>query len=228
MENLSNTPDYELLDRFLDVSNPDAERAYTELYNRHSGFMLNVAMKLAYDRFPRQGRETAEDIFGESLEKWFKNRNKFKKAHALSPQKQRNHLRTWLYRIVERVFIDYVKKQFDTVELEDAELEILGLHEDNDLVVHQKLSPRREKLMLAIQSAAAELSERESEVLRAFVRYGTFDDHGNWILDPQIMDVLCKRYILKPNSVNQLRKRTIEKIKSRISSTDYENQRENE
>lgn len=220
MRDLTKLTEYELLDQIVDPDASVAEMAFVELHSRHLGFMANVARNLAYQKYPRQGEEVAEDILGNSVEKMLMNIRGFRKQHGVTPPKQRNHVRTWLYKIVERSFIDYIRQGIETVAYED----VMEINNVPDMVgtARPVLSVLNKDRIAEIHEAALELSEKEQFILMGFVRYGKIEDSGNWVLDQEAMESLCAKYNLKPNTVYQAKRRILEKIKRIIQKRRHE------
>lgn len=212
MEDLTKFTDYELLDRIIDADVSVAEKAFAIFHARHLGFMASVARKFAYKKFPRESEEVANDILGDAIEKVIRNLKAFRKHHGLSPNDQSKHLRTWLYRIIERSFLDRIREGNDVIDYEELSVAV-GSDPAAVGTVWPTLSKLNKKRIEEIQTAAMELSDKDQFILRAFLRYGRIEESGNWVLEQEAMESLCKKLNVRPNSINQAKKRIIEKLR---------------
>jgi RNA polymerase sigma factor (sigma-70 family) len=216
MRNFDGASDYELLNTFLDQTDPDAKSAFNSFYNRHSSYMFNLAQGFGYSKYPRQAKEVSQDIFGNAIEKFLKNVHKFRQTPALNPDKQKKHVRTWLYRILEREFFDYLKKHDPGVSEIEELSETIHLKpevEKDTVTVRQKEITKLE----AIYVEAKKLSAKEQDILSQYTRYGTFDVNESWVLPPDILSALAAKYEVQPNSIQKIKQRIIEKIKQGIT-----------
>lgn len=216
MKDLSNEPDYTILDLILAGKEPYSRRAFGVFHQRYASYMMGVAKDRTYRSFPNQWMQAAEDIVQNAFIKVMDGLPKFKKTPDLSPEAQKKHLKTWLYRIVENAFVDYYKAYY---------YEGLGIEEMNEigkLVVLAAATTETQTRSLSkasrerhdqILEAIKSLSEKEVLVLRAYAHYGKIDNNDFWVLEPEVLENLSKKIGVKQNSIQQIKKRTIEKLR---------------
>lgn len=215
METLEKASEYELIDHFLSRKEPESRNAFRVLHNRYKDFLTIITRQWTSTSFPRQWEKAAEDIVQDTWERVFLGISKFKKENGLSSEKQAKHFKTWLYRIAENAYIDYYRKfyhQMDDIDEVVGIAKFVSYEEGTEALVKtlpKASKGRHDRILKAVEV----LTEKETEILRAYVRYGKIDDEDHWTLDPEVLSNLSKKYGVTPNAIQQSKRRIIEKLR---------------
>ncbi|WP_315767554.1 MULTISPECIES: sigma-70 family RNA polymerase sigma factor [unclassified Bradyrhizobium] len=111
-------------DELLCWSAEGDRRAFDEIVLRHGGFALNVAARLIPDR------RDAEDIVQEAMVRAWNQARRFDPSRA--------RFRTWLYRIVVHLCIDYRRRARPETMPEDFDAIDPGATADEELAARQR------------------------------------------------------------------------------------------
>jgi RNA polymerase sigma factor (sigma-70 family) len=224
--------DYELIEQFSDRHDPFAEEAFSEFHDRYASFILETCKRFAYPRFPRFFKAVAEDLASQVFLKIYEKADEFNGDKNIAPAEQQAHLKVWIYRIIKHTFIDeYVRKSqtkknkgvllyVDKDNEGKLEATFLRLNMvDNipeDEGANNHVSEQNRIRLEDIDRAKGELSAKQLEILDFYVKRGSIDSNGNWVLPQDAMDELCVKHQVKENTIIQNKLRIIKKIQEFI------------
>jgi len=213
------TSDYDLLEMISDKDEPFAKEAFVMFYNRYSSFLYNTCV--GFCKSHDDPESDAKDLVQEIIKKLLKGSWRFRKSVEIQPDEIKFHVRKWLYRIVENTFKDiYIKKPVskqELVRINDENQDTLAkeIHENSKRNRDQLSELQKHRYALIMNAIEnIKMSEKQNDVLKAYVDSGWFDENSNWNLPDFRMEELTSKYSLKRNSIIKIKDRLVEKIKN--------------
>lgn len=191
----------------------EAEAAFSEIYSRYFRY-LNFICK-TYKMFSdERDVEVQETIRDNVFNLVFKNAGKLLNyKNGVSEHEKDRMFKGWLGKTSKNEFLKILKRkeksnqQLPEFVCDIDALEIPVYTEPTETFVSAK--------MKLIEFELNKLSEKERDITLTYLKLE--DDQGN--IDPDIRDKLAKAYKILPDSLRQVKKRTVEKLINKLNST---------
>lgn len=197
--------------------------AFTELYHRYSSIILKTARKKTYSYDFDDAEQLAQDISQDVLLKIIEKIADFDFPIDTpdTPESYNIKFVGWILQIVNTAFFDVVRTNKKIMEAAHLEVEYADAVHSNLEFEEDESSDEDDEAIENIQferlnEAISSLKDSEKEIIMFYRDYGRIEG-GKWILDMDKKEILMEKYSLKSNSLDQKKKRIVEKIKKIVA-----------
>jgi RNA polymerase sigma-70 factor (ECF subfamily) len=185
---------------FQKENKKEAEEAFRIFYNKYKNFLWSLCYSICTkSKGTNEGEELAKDVFNNTM------MSIYDSSHTYDSKKSKVNI--WMARIAKNEMLDLLKGQTEFIPLNE---DIHSTSEDNDKEDTDFISPEKRILDKALNT----LSEKEKDILLTYMQYSD----GNKHLPDEVINELCQRYGTLPATLRQIKKRSLDKIKSFITT----------
>ncbi|MDR0683011.1 MAG: sigma-70 family RNA polymerase sigma factor [Dysgonamonadaceae bacterium] len=185
---------------FQNENEKEAKEAFKIFYNRHKDFLWSLCYSICTkNKKISEGKELAKDIFNNTM------MSVYKSSHTYDSQKGK--VRTWMSRIAKNEMCDLLKRETRHIPLNEDICPVINVDVEEEINI-----PSPEKKVL--DEALNKLSEKETDILLTYMQYSD----GNKHLPDEVLNELRQRYNTTAESLRQIKKRSLDKVKGYITS----------
>lgn len=185
---------------FVIISSENIEEkkyAFEVFYKQKSKLLWSICNKVCNN----------QSVFGENLSSIVFQNTMMKIYKHPKYDKSKGKLSTWMSRIAQNEMYNYISENKPSIYLEDN-LNINPICNEED---HKEKISYEEKIL---EEALSILSEKERHILLIYFSY----KDGNKHLPDNVMNELISIYSTTSQNIRQIKKRSLEKVKSFIDS----------
>lgn len=180
----------------------NAEKAFTEFYNRYKNFLFTV-IKKACKSWEMYGDELIETVFENTFLTVFDKAETFLKLDDIPFERQEKRMKAWLSQIAKNEMLQLLKQyriDKDKIEFTD------------DLNFIERIENETEEItsddILLAEKALKTLSERDRNILITYLIY----EDGNKKLPSSEIQKLANMWGVLPDNMRQIKKRSLAKL----------------
>lgn len=180
----------------------NAEKAFTEFYNRYKNFLFTV-IKKACKSWEMYGDELIETVFENTFLTVFDKAETFLKLDDIPFERQEKRMKAWLSQIAKNEMLQLLKQyriDKDKIEFTD------------DLNFIERIENETEEItsddILLAEKALKTLSERDRNILITYLIY----EDGNKKLPSSEIQKLADMWGVLPDNMRQIKKRSLAKL----------------
>jgi RNA polymerase sigma factor (sigma-70 family) len=180
----------------------NAEKAFTEFYNRYKSFLFTV-IKKACKSWEMYGDELIETVFENTFLTVFDKAETFLKLDDIPFERQEKRMKAWLSQIAKNEMLQLLRQyriDKDKVEFTD-DLSLVERMEDE---TEENIS---DDILLA-EKALQTLNERDRNILVTYLMY----EDGNKKLPSSEIQKLADMWGVLPDNMRQIKKRSLAKL----------------
>ena len=191
----------------------EAEAAFSEIYNRYFVYLNYICN--TYRMFSdERDIEVQETIRNNVFHLVFKNAGKLLNyKNGVSEDEKDKMFKGWLGKTSKNEFFKILKRK------EKSNQQVPEFVSDIDVLEIPVYTEPTETFVSAemklLEFEMNKLTEKERDITFTYLKLE--DEHGN--IDPDIRDKLAKAYKILPDSLRQVKKRTVEKLINKLNST---------
>jgi len=180
----------------------NAEKAFTEFYNRYKNFLFTV-IKKACKSWEMYGEELIETVFENTFLTVFDKAETFLKLDDIPFERQEKRMKSWLSQIAKNEMLQLLRQyKIDKDKIEYA----------NDLSFIERIESETEEIIsddiLLAEKALQTLSERDRNILVTYLMY----EDGNKKLPSIEIQKLADMWGVLPDNMRQIKKRSLAKL----------------
>lgn len=180
----------------------NAEKAFTEFYNRYKNFLFTV-IKKACKSWEMYGEELIETVFENTFLTVFDKAETFLKLDDIPFERQEKRMKSWLSQIAKNEMLQLLRQyKIDKDKIEYAD----------DLSFIERIESETEELIsddiLLAEKALQTLSERDRNILVTYLMY----EDGNKKLPSIEIQKLADMWGVLPDNMRQIKKRSLAKL----------------
>lgn len=180
----------------------NAEKAFTEFYNRYKNFLFTV-IKKACKSWEMYGDELIETVFENTFLTVFDKAETFLKLDDIPFERQEKRMKAWLSQIAKNEMLQLLRQyriDKDKIEFTD------------DLNFIERIENETEEItsddILLAEKALKTLSERDRNILITYLIY----EDGNKKLPSSEIQKLADMWGVLPDNMRQIKKRSLAKL----------------
>lgn len=180
----------------------NAEKAFTEFYNRYKNFLFTV-IKKACKSWEMYGDELIETVFENTFLTVFDKAETFLKLDDIPFERQEKRMKAWLSQIAKNEMLQLLRQyriDKDKIEFTD------------DLNFIERIENETEEItsddILLAEKALKTLSERDRNILITYLIY----EDGNKKLPSSEIQKLANMWGVLPDNMRQIKKRSLAKL----------------
>ncbi|NVO10731.1 MAG: sigma-70 family RNA polymerase sigma factor [Bacteroidales bacterium] len=180
----------------------NAEKAFTEFYNRYKSFLYTV-IKKACKSWEMYGDELIETVFGNTFVTIFEKADTFMIIDGIPIERQEKRMKSWISQIAKNEMLQLLrqyKKDKEKIEFKDD----LSFIEITDIEADKIES---DDILLA-GKALRTLNERDRNILVTYLMY----EDGKKKLPSSEIQNLADMWGVLPDNMRQIKKRSLEKL----------------
>lgn len=180
----------------------NAEKAFTEFYNRYKNFLFTV-IKKACKSWEMYGDELIETVFENTFLTVFDKAETFLKLDDIPFERQEKRMKAWLSQIAKNEMLQLLRQyriDKDKIEFTD------------DLNFIERIENETKEItsddILLAEKALKTLSERDRNILVTYLIY----EDGNKKLPSSEIQKLADMWGVLPDNMRQIKKRSLTKL----------------
>jgi RNA polymerase sigma factor (sigma-70 family) len=180
----------------------NAEKAFTEFYNRYKNFLFTV-IKKACKSWEMYGEELIETVFENTFLTVFDKAETFLKLDDIPFERQEKRMKSWLSQIAKNEMLQLLRQyKIDKDKIEYAD----------DLSFIERIESETEEIIsddiLLAEKALQTLNERDRNILVTYLMY----EDGNKKLPSIEIQKLADMWGVLPDNMRQIKKRSLAKL----------------
>lgn len=203
----------------VDQDTPEGKYALEELWKRHGSWLFSKCLKVC--NIYNQGSAIAEDLASATFAKAIDRAETYKPAENENNEKNIRRTRKWLGTIAERLLIDGFRNPNRAVYASPIDFDIaLDQFSTQDFVewfIQQNDVRHFANIPDVIGKAFEELNSREQRIIIETVMQRDKSPSQNYVLRGTSTR-LANELGIRPDSVRQIRKRALSKIRDALDS----------
>ena len=196
-----------LADLFLamamkDEDRQNAEKAFTEFYNRYKSFLFTV-IKKACKSWEIYGDELIKTVFENTLLTVFDKAETFLTLDDIPFERQEKRMKAWLSQIAKNEMLQLLRQyriDKDKVEFTDDLSFVEWMEDETGEIISDDI--------LLAEKALQTLSERDRNILVTYLMY----EDGNKKLPSSEIQKLAVMWGVLPDNMRQIKKRSLAKL----------------
>ncbi|MCK9208106.1 MAG: sigma-70 family RNA polymerase sigma factor [Salinivirgaceae bacterium] len=180
----------------------NAEKAFTELYNRYKSFLFTV-IKKACKSWEMYGDELIETVFENTFLTVFDKAETFLKLDDISFERQEKRMKAWLSQIAKNEMLQLLRQyriDKDKIVFTDDLSFIERIENETVEIISDDI--------LLAEKALQTLNERDRNVLVTYLMY----EDGNKKLPSSEIQKLADMWGILPDNMRQIKKRSLAKL----------------
>lgn len=180
----------------------NAEKAFTEFYNRYKSFLFTV-IKKACKSWEMYGDELIETVFENTFLIVFDKAETFLKLDDIPFERQEKRMKAWLSQIAKNEMLQLLRQyriDKDKVEFTDDLSFIERGEEETEEIISDDI--------LLAEKALQSLNERDRNILVTYLMY----EDGNKKLPSSEIQKLADMWGVLPDNMRQIKKRSLAKL----------------
>ncbi len=180
----------------------NAEKAFTEFYNRYKSFLFTV-IKKACKSWEMYGDELIETVFENTFLIVFDKAETFLKLDDIPFERQEKRTKAWLSQIAKNEMLQLLRQyriDKDKVEFTDDLSFIERGEEETEEIISDDI--------LLAEKALQSLNERDRNILVTYLMY----EDGNKKLPSSEIQKLADMWGVLPDNMRQIKKRSLAKL----------------
>lgn len=180
----------------------NAEKAFTEFYNRYKSFLFTV-IKNACKSWEMYGDELIETVFENTFLTVFDKAETFLKLDDIPFERQEKRMKAWLSQIAKNEMLQLLRQyriDKDKVEFTDDLSFIERVEEATEEIISDDI--------LLAEKALQSLNERDRNILVTYLMY----EDGNKKLPSSEIQKLADMWGVLPDNMRQIKKRSLAKL----------------
>ena len=189
-----------------DDNRQDAEKAFSEFYNRYKNYLYTVVNK-ACKAWEMYGSELIQTVHENTFLQVYEKAESFMMIESIPFERQEKNMKSWLGRIAHREELLLLRQFKDEKEKIEYRDDLTFLEDLNEEIKSQTSGD-----FLLAEKALKTLSERDRNI---FVTYLMFED-GNKKLPSNEIQRLADMWDVLPDNLRQIKKRSMAKVKKYI------------
>jgi RNA polymerase sigma factor (sigma-70 family) len=186
----------------------DAEKAFSEFYNRYKNYLYTVARK-ACKSWEKYGEDLVQSVHENTFLKVFERAESFLFIDDFPIERQEKRLKSWLGSIAHRemfLLLRQFKEEKEKIEYHND----LSFLEDSE----EDIIPEKSETFLLAEKALNSLSERDRNILVTYLLFQV--DNKN--LPSNEIERLAEMWGVLPDNLRQIKKRSLAKVKEYIET----------
>ena len=180
----------------------NAEKAFTEFYNRYKSFLFTV-IKKACKSWEMYGDELIETVFENTFLTVFDKAETFLKLDDISFERQEKRMKAWLSQIAKNEMLQLLRQyriDKDKVEFTDDLSFVEQMEDETEEIISDDI--------LLAEKALQTLNERDRNILVTYLMY----EDGNKKLPSSEIQKLADIWGVLPDNMRQIKKRSLAKL----------------
>lgn len=180
----------------------NAEKAFTEFYNRYKSFLFTV-IKKACKSWEMYGDELIETVFENTFLTVFDKAETFLKLDDIPFERQEKRMKAWLSQIAKNEMLQLLRQyriDKDKVEFTDDLSFVERMEDETEEIISDDI--------LLAEKALQTLNERDRNILVTYLMY----EDGNKKLPSSEIQKLADIWGVLPDNMRQIKKRSLAKL----------------
>lgn len=180
----------------------NAEKAFTEFYNRYKSFLFTV-IKKACKSWEMYGDELIETVFENTFLTVFDKAETFLKLDDIPFERQEKRMKAWLSQIAKNEMLQLLRQyriDKDKVEFTDDLSFVERMEDETEEIISDDI--------LLAEKALQTLNERDRNILVTYLMY----EDGNKKLPSSEIQKLADMWGVLPDNMRQIKKRSLAKL----------------
>ena len=180
----------------------NAEKAFTEFYNRYKSFLFTV-IKKACKSWEMYGDELIENVFENTFLTVFDKAETFLKLDDIPFERQEKRMKSWLSQIAKNEMLQLLRQyriDNDKIEFTDDLSFIERIESESEEIISDDI--------LLAEKALQTLCERDRNILVTYLMY----EDGNKKLPSSEIQKLADMWGVLPDNMRQIKKRSLAKL----------------
>lgn len=180
----------------------NAEKAFTEFYNRYKSFLFTV-IKKACKSWDMYGDELIETVFENTFLTVFDKAETFLKLDDIPFERQEKRMKAWLSQIAKNEMLQLLRQyriDKDKVEFTDDLSFVERMEDETEEIISDDI--------LLAEKALQALNERDRNILVTYLMY----EDGNKKLPSSEIQKLADMWGVLPDNMRQIKKRSLAKL----------------
>lgn len=180
----------------------NAEKAFTEFYNRYKSFLFTV-IKKACKSWEMYGDELIETVFENTFLTVFDKAETFLKLDGIPFERQEKRMKAWLSQIAKNEMLQLLRQyriDKDKVEFTDDLSFVERMEDETEEIISNDI--------LLAEKALQTLNERDRNILVTYLMY----EDGNKKLPSSEIQKLADMWGVLPDNMRQIKKRSLAKL----------------
>jgi RNA polymerase sigma factor (sigma-70 family) len=180
----------------------NAEKAFTEFYNRYKSFLFTV-IKKACKSWEMYGDELIETVFENTFLTVFDKAETFLKLDDIPFERQEKRMKSWLSQIAKNEMLQLLRQykiDKDKIELADDLSFIERIESETEEIISDDI--------LLAEKALQTLNDRDRNILVTYLMY----EDGNKKLPSSEIQKLADMWGVLPDNMRQIKKRSLAKL----------------
>jgi RNA polymerase sigma factor (sigma-70 family) len=180
----------------------NAEKAFTEFYNRYKSFLFTV-IKKACKSWEMYGDELIETVFENTFLTVFDKAETFLKLDDIPFERQEKRMKAWLSQIAKNEMLQLLRQyriDKDKVVFTDDLSFIERMEDETEEIISDDI--------LLAEKALQTLNERDRNILVTYLMY----EDGNKKLPSSEIQKLADMWGVLPDNMRQIKKRSLAKL----------------
>lgn len=180
----------------------NAEKAFTEFYNRYKSFLFTV-IKKACKSWEMYGDELIETVFENTFLTVFDKAETFLKLDDIPFERQEKRMKAWLSQIAKNEMLQLLRQyriDKDKVEFTDDLSFVERMEDETEEIISNDI--------LLAEKALQTLNERDRNILVTYLMY----EDGNKKLPSSEIQKLADMWGVLPDNMRQIKKRSLAKL----------------
>ena len=180
----------------------NAEKAFTEFYNRYKSFLYTV-IKKACKSWEMYGDELIETVFENTFLTVFDKAESFLKLDDIPFERQEKRMKSWLSQIAKNEMLQLLRQyriDKDKVEFTDDLSFVERMEDETEEIISDDI--------LLAEKALQTLNERDRNILVTYLMY----EDGNKKLPSTEIQKLADMWGVLPDNMRQIKRRSLAKL----------------
>jgi len=180
----------------------NAEKAFTEFYNRYKSFLFTV-IKNACKSWEMYGDELIETVFENTFLTVFDKAETFLKLDDIPFERQEKRMKAWLSQIAKNEMLQLLRQyriDKDKVEFTDDLSFVERMEDETEEIISDDI--------LLAEKALQTLNERDRNILVTYLMY----EDGNKKLPSTEIQKLADMWGVLPDNMRQIKRRSLAKL----------------
>jgi len=180
----------------------NAEKAFTEFYNRYKSFLFTV-IKNACKSWEMYGDELIETVFENTFLTVFDKAETFLKLDDIPFERQEKRMKAWLSQIAKNEMLQLLRQyriDKDKVEFTDDLSFVERMEDETEEIISDDI--------LLAEKALQTLNERDRNILVTYLMY----EDGNKKLPSCEIQKLADMWGVLPDNMRQIKRRSLAKL----------------
>lgn len=180
----------------------NAEKAFTEFYNRYKSFLFTV-IKKACKSWEMYGDGLIETVFENTFLTVFDKAETFLKLDDIPFERQEKRMKAWLSQIAKNEMLQLLRQyriDKDKVEFTDDLSFVERMEDETEEIISDDI--------LLAEKALQTLNERDRNILVTYLMY----EDGNKKLPSSEIQKLADMWGVLPDNMRQIKKRSLAKL----------------